>query len=154
MKKIASKLDVSNKNLGEIFSAAKELTKVRRKEKDICTLSGAKREIVKILKTTGDKKAEKAEIDSFLEVLFDSCKVGAATGAVVAGETAERGEEITKKEPKKISGWVCYLKICAKKEDMSYMECMKDKKRKEKEYYPKKDYWQEEAQKGCPTAKK
>jgi hypothetical protein len=47
------------------------------------------------------------------------------------------------------NSWICYLKNCAKTTNLTYLDCVKDKMRAKREYYPKKDYWEQEALKGC-----
>jgi len=51
---------------------------------------------------------------------------------------------------KKSSGWICYNKHCAKDTGKKYMACVADKERAKKEYFPKKDHWNEQYLKGCP----
>ena len=57
---------------------------------------------------------------------------------------------VKKKVKKAITSWICYLKKCAKTTDLTYRDCLKDKPRAKKEYYPKKEFWEQEAIKGCP----
>jgi hypothetical protein len=64
---------------------------------------------------------------------------------------------IVKKKPKttkRMNAWICYLKKCARTTDLTYLDCVKDKPRAKREYYPKKDYWESEALKGCPIERK
>lgn len=49
-----------------------------------------------------------------------------------------------------MNSWICYLKTCAKETNMTLMDCAADKPRRDREYYPKKEYWHTEALKGCP----
>jgi len=51
---------------------------------------------------------------------------------------------------RRMNAWICYLKTCAKETNNTYLECVQDKARKQREYYPKKEYWEQEALKGCP----
>lgn len=66
------------------------------------------------------------------------------------------GTKVTKSKKKrgsgapKMSSWICYNKHCSKDTGKKYMECVGDKSRKEKEYMPKKDFWVNESNKGCP----
>jgi len=53
------------------------------------------------------------------------------------------------KTKRKMSGWNCYLKHCANQNDMDFPKCMQDKKRKEKEYIPNKEFYDFEANNGC-----
>lgn len=59
-------------------------------------------------------------------------------------------EKVPKKK-RAMSGWVCYLKTCAKTTDLSYRDCMRNEPGRETEYYPKKAFWAAEAAKGCPS---
>lgn len=52
------------------------------------------------------------------------------------------------KKKRKINSWQCYLKHCAK--EKSFKECISDKKRKEKEYEPNKEFYKMEAENDCP----
>ena len=51
---------------------------------------------------------------------------------------------------KKMTSWLCYLKMCARETDMTYLECIEDKERADREYYPRKEYWEKKALEGCP----
>ena len=56
----------------------------------------------------------------------------------------------TKKKGKKMSSWICYNKVCAEETGKKYMECVADRDRAQTDYYGMKDYWKEQANKGCP----
>ncbi|HEC37664.1 hypothetical protein LCGC14_0741720 [marine sediment metagenome] len=65
----------------------------------------------------------------------------------------ESTNETVKIKPKKakraMTGWLCYLKTC-QRTGIPYSECMTDTNRKESRYIPKKGYWKDLAEKGCP----
>lgn len=62
---------------------------------------------------------------------------------------AVKQREIPK--PKRpMSGWICYLKTCAKETDTSYMDCIKNSDRKEEMYKGHEDEWKREALNKCP----
>lgn len=146
-----SELKVSGSELGEMYKAAKYYAQLsKKKEFDICNPKDSRRKIVHILNTTGDKKAAKEEIESFLDLMMHSCQVGAAKGAMTVGESISEPKK-PKKKKRAMTGWVCYLKTCAKQGEMNYMDCMKDGERKKAEYEPKKEYWKEQAEKGCSS---
>lgn len=64
---------------------------------------------------------------------------------------SEVRESVKKLRKKPISGWICYLKTCAKEEpEMNYMDCMKDTGRKERLYNNNKAEWKQEALNDCP----
>ncbi|MFW9880518.1 MAG: hypothetical protein ACFFG0_46205 [Candidatus Thorarchaeota archaeon] len=63
-----------------------------------------------------------------------------------------KGKAMKKERKKSVSGWVCYLKTCAKEEpEMNYMQCMKDTARKAEKYNPLKEEWKQKAINGCPS---
>lgn len=63
-----------------------------------------------------------------------------------------KADKEPKERKKSTSGWVCYLKTCAKEEpEMTYMQCMKDTQRKEEKYNPFKDEWKQKALEGCQS---
>lgn len=84
--------------------------------------------------------------DSVVDIV-DTCSEWFA----IPSEVPKPKRKLKPKKEKKMSGWVCYLKTCAKESDMDYRGCMKDESRKDKEYYLKKPYWITEAKKGCPS---
>lgn len=51
-----------------------------------------------------------------------------------------------------MNSWICYLKVCAIETPQTLLECAKNQERKEKEYYKKKNYWEQQAIIGCPRA--
>ena len=69
---------------------------------------------------------------------------------VIIAQCGKGGKKVVAKTDKRMNAWICYLKTCAKKTDNTYLDCVKDKPRAKKEYYPKKDYWDSQALKGCP----
>jgi predicted glycosyltransferase len=81
----------------------------------------------------------------FMEKLVvESCEI--------VGKPAATTTKKKKSTGRQMNGWICYNKVCAKETDRSYMECVQDAGRKEEKYEPKKDYWKQEAKKGCPRA--
>jgi len=132
----------------EIETEPKKKKKEKKKKHefsfDICDPSKASQHIVRVLSTTGDKEASADEVKNLLTLIMESCQVGAARGAAVVAK---------KKKTRPMNSWNCYLKTCAKTTPLSFFECMKDKERKEKEYFAKKSYWEELAAKGCPIEK-
>lgn len=142
------------KELKELSGAIRTYNKITRsKNFDICDPKQAKKEIIKILQRTGDKIAAEDEIEQFLSQMMESCQIGSAKGALVTGQECKtvKGSK-SSKTGKRMTGWVCYNKVCAKATGRRYMDCVTDKKRTESEYYPKKDFWKTQAENGCPGA--
>jgi len=75
---------------------------------------------------------------NYIDMVISQCGEGK--------EPVKMKKRITKK-----SGWICYLKNCAKTTNLTYLDCMKDEVRKDREYFPKTEYWDKEALKGCPS---
>ena len=140
---------IKREDIGKISEAVSILRKyIGRPDFNICEPKQSKKAVIEILKKTGDKIAAEDEIEKFLKLMMDSCQVGSAKGAIVA-EATKRKKSST---GKKMSGWICYNKVCAKETGRNYMTCVTDADRKEKEYIPKKEYWRKHASGGCTRA--
>ncbi len=51
---------------------------------------------------------------------------------------------------KHMNAWICYLQRCTTETDLNYIDCAADENRAKREYYPKRDFFESEALKGCP----
>lgn len=86
---------------------------------------------------------DKVNQEKYIADMLNVCSTCATQGEV--------RDTVKKLRKKPMSGWICYLKTCAKEEaNMSYMDCMKDASRKEKLYNTNKLEWKQEALNGCP----
>lgn len=92
--------------------------------------SGIILNLLKGIRTWTEKK-------KFIDEVIDSCGQG---GGKTAGKKGKR----------QMSGWNCYLKMCAKKNNgKNFGACMNDKELKKEEYTPNKDFYASEAGEGC-----
>jgi len=51
---------------------------------------------------------------------------------------------------KDMNACICYLQRCTKETGLTYIDCAADENRAKREYYPKRDFFESEALKGCP----
>ncbi|MCP4762582.1 MAG: hypothetical protein GY870_12450 [archaeon] len=82
--------------------------------------------------------------EKYIGEMLNICTITKATAVQAIKET---------KTKRKMSGWNCYLRMCAQEPNMTFPKCMKDEPRKKKLYFGQKELWNDLAGKACPITK-